>query len=230
MKEAGLCDIWAAVPVKALGGAKQRLSPALTPPQRQALMVAMLHDVLAALAAAPLAGILVNTEDPRATALAREYGARVVCLDADRGHTAAVTAMARLLAAEGRDGLLTVPGDIPAITAAEIATLIAAHGTAPCISIVPAHDRRGSNAILCSPPDALAFAFGDDSFLPHLAAARAGGIEPRVVTLTGIGMDVDHPADLAMLLAAPEAQASRAVAFLRSAGIRLPSSRNPPAG
>ncbi|MDE2517549.1 MAG: 2-phospho-L-lactate guanylyltransferase [Rhodospirillales bacterium] len=223
-------DIWAALPVKALAGAKQRLSAALSPAQRQGLMRAMLGDVLAALAAAPLAGIVVNTADAEVAALARDHGARVVCLDADRGHTAAVTALARLLAAEGHAGLLTVPGDIPAITAAEIATLIAAHGAAPAISIVPAHDRRGSNAILCTPPDALAFAFGDDSFLPHLATARAGGIEPRIVTLAGIGMDVDHPADLAMLLDAPQAQGTRAVAFLRAAGIRPPSSRNLRAG
>ena len=57
--------VWAAVPVKEFAGAKQRLSPLLTPQQRQALAAAMLEDVLAALADAPLAGIMVNTLDPR---------------------------------------------------------------------------------------------------------------------------------------------------------------------
>lgn len=212
-------DIWAALPVKTLDGAKQRLSAALSPMQRQELMRAMLRDVLRAVAAAPIAGIVVNTADPRVAAIAAGFGARVVSLDAEAGHTAAVAAMARLLAREGRDGLLTMPGDIPAVTTREIAGLIAAHGEAPAISIVPAHDARGSNAILCSPPDVLAFAFGDDSFAPHVQAARAGGITPAILQATGIGMDVDHPADLAMLLAAPEAQATQAVAYLRAAGL-----------
>ena len=64
----------------------------------------MLEDVLAALVEAPLAGIMVNTLDPVATELARRYGARVVTDGARDGHTGAVTAMARILADEGRDG------------------------------------------------------------------------------------------------------------------------------
>ena len=60
-------DIWAAVPVKEFAGAKQRLAPLLTPAAAQALAAAMLEDVLAALAGAPLAGIMVNTVDPVAS-------------------------------------------------------------------------------------------------------------------------------------------------------------------
>ena len=55
----------------------------------------------------------------------------------------------------------------------------------------------GSNAILMSPPDAVPLRFGDDSFRPHLAAARAAGIEPTIVSLPGIALDIDNPADLA---------------------------------
>src|SRR4029077_5917622 len=126
-------------------GAKQRLAPMLTPAQRQALAAAMLEDVLAALADAPLAGIVVNTLDPLAGELARRYGARVVTEGAREGHTGAVAAMARILAAEGCD-MLTVPGDIPRVTVAEIAAVIEARRPAPSLTIVPAHDERGSNA------------------------------------------------------------------------------------
>ena len=65
--------VWAAVSVKEFAGAKQRLSALLTPAQRQALAAAMLQDVLAALSEAPLAGIMVNTVDPEAAALARLF-------------------------------------------------------------------------------------------------------------------------------------------------------------
>jgi 2-phospho-L-lactate/phosphoenolpyruvate guanylyltransferase len=196
--------IWAAVPVKEFAGAKQRLAPLLTPEQRQALAAAMLEDVLAALADGPLAGIMVNTLDPLAGELARRYGARVVTEGARDGHTGAVAAMARILGGELREGMLTVPGDIPRVTPAEIAAIIEARRPAPSVTIVPAHDGRGSNAVLCSPPNVMKLRFGDDSFLPHLAAARALDISPTIVKLPGIGLDIDQPQDLqAFRLAAP---------------------------
>ena len=184
------------MPVKEFVGAKQRLASLLTPEQRQALAAAMLEDVLAALVDAPLAGVVVNTVDPLATELARRYGARVITDGARDGHSGAVAAMARLLGEEGRAGMLTVPGDIPRVSAAEIAAIIAARRPAPSVTIVPAHDERGSNAVLCSPPMVMPLRFGDDSFLPHLAAARALGIEPTIVKLPGVGLDIDRPADL----------------------------------
>ncbi len=207
-------DIWAAVPVKEFVGAKQRLASLLTPEQRQALAAAMLEDVLAALVDAPLAGVVVNTVDPLATELARRYGARVITDGARDGHSGAVAAMARLLGEEGRAGMLTVPGDIPRVSAAEIAAIIAARRPAPSVTIVPAHDERGSNAVLCSPPMVMPLRFGDDSFLPHLAAARALGIEPTIVKLPGVGLDIDQPADLQAFRRATPHMLTRALALL----------------
>ena len=209
-----MTGIWAAVPVKEFTGAKQRLAPLLTPEQRQALAAAMLEDVLAALAGAPLAGIMVNTLEPIAVDLARCYGARVVTDDARSGHTGAVTAMARILAAEGRVGMLTVPGDIPRVTSAEIAAVVAARRPGPSLTIVPARDERGSNAMLCSPPLVMPLRFGDDSYLPHLATARGLGIEPTIVKLPGIGLDIDQPEDVVAFMRAEPHMATRAYAVL----------------
>jgi 2-phospho-L-lactate guanylyltransferase len=214
--------VWAAVPVKEFTGAKQRLASLLRPAQRQALAAAMLEDVLSALANAPLAGIIINTLDPDATELARHFGARVVTKNAQGGHTSAVAAMARILAEEGRQAMLTVPGDIPRVTAAEIAAVIAAQRPAPSLTIVPARDERGSNAVLCAPPLVMPLRFGDDSFLPHLAAARARGIEPTIVKLPGIGLDIDQPADIEKLLRADPRMPTRAVTLLEGVGIYKP--------
>ncbi len=213
-----MTGVWAVVPVKEQTGAKQRLSSFLPPNQRRALAAAMLEDVLDALAAAPLAGILLVTLDPFATALARRIGARVLTDGARDGHTGAVNAGARLLIAEGQATMLTLPGDIPRITADEVSQLIAAHRAAPSFTIAPAHDEQGSNAILLSPPDAVTLRFGEDSYFPHLAAARAVGIEPTVVRLPGIGMDIDHPADLRTFLAMPRMQ-TRTLNFLEETGV-----------
>ncbi|OLE49660.1 MAG: hypothetical protein AUG01_04810 [Candidatus Rokubacteria bacterium 13_1_20CM_2_69_58] len=43
--------------------------------------------------------------------------------------------------------------------------------------------------------------FGEPSFQSHLAAARARGLEPRVLMLAGLALDVDAPEDLAALAA-----------------------------
>jgi 2-phospho-L-lactate/phosphoenolpyruvate guanylyltransferase len=190
--------IWAVVPVKDTALAKQRLAAAVPSPLRQALMLAMLEDVMAALAEAPgLAGRLLVTTDPAATRLAARYDAICMIEGAHDGHTGAVAAAARRLAAEGAAGMLTLPGDIPLVTADEIGRLLAAHRPAPSFTIAPSHDEQGSNAVLVSPPAAVPLRFGENSFFPHLAAAEARGIAPSVLHLPGIALDIDNPADLA---------------------------------
>jgi 2-phospho-L-lactate guanylyltransferase len=190
-------DLWVVVPVKERGAAKERLAAILRPEIRQALALAMLEDVLAAVTATPgIAGLLVVTVDPEAGRLATSYGARLAAEGARSGHTGAVAAAVRLLAAEGRAGMLTLPGDIPLVTPAELTQVLATHPPARSFTIAPSHDKRGSNAIACSPPDAVPLRFGENSFYPHLEAAEACGIRPNVLHLPGIALDIDNPEDV----------------------------------
>ena len=215
-----MIDVWAAVPVKAFTGAKRRTASVLTGVQRAVLAATMLEDVLAALAGATqLAGVLINTVDPEAAKLAERYGARVVTEGALDGHTGAVNGMGRVLATEGRGAMLTLPGDIPRVTAAEIDAVVASRGPGPGFTIVPAHDELGSNAVLCDPPFSVPLRFGDDSYFPHLTAARARGIEPTVLRLPGIGLDIDHPADLRAFMAARPRKPTRTLALLERFGL-----------
>jgi 2-phospho-L-lactate guanylyltransferase len=210
--------IWAVVPMKETSDAKQRLAAALPQAQRSALALAMLEDVLDALAGARgLAGIIVVTIDPAARDLAHRYGAQISADHATEGHTAAVMGAARSLAARG-EAMLTIPGDVPLVTSAEIERVIATHRRGHRFVIVPARDELGSNTILAAPADAVPLRFGDNSFFPHLAAARACGIEPAVVPLSGIGLDIDTPEDLAAFLAKPSRTHARAL--LDRAGVR----------
>jgi len=185
--------MWAVVPVKEFAGAKQRLAPVLSAPARAALYAEMLDRVLAALAAARgIDGIMVVTNETR---LARR-DVRVVPDRAGTGQSAAVAQGARILAAEGCRAMLTVPGDVPLATSAEIEQVISGH---ECMTIVPSRDGLGTNALAISPPELIRFQFGVASFEPHCAAARALGIEPRILRLPGIGLDIDTPDDLALL-------------------------------
>lgn len=213
-------DIWAVVPVKEFAAAKQRLAGWLSAEQRQTFAATMLGDVLAVLGTVrELAGILAVTCDPLARELAERVGARITTEQAREGQTAAVARAARLLAGEGVHGMLMVPGDVPLISAAEVRAVLTAHRPAPSFTIVPAHDRRGSNAVLCSPPDAVPLRFGDDSFHPHVAAARRAGIEPTILPLPGIGLDIDRPEDLARLARTYLPRRVGTLAWLDAAGL-----------
>jgi 2-phospho-L-lactate guanylyltransferase len=211
---------WVILPVKEMAGAKQRLSSLLSSAERIQLMRVMVRDVLTALSAAQgLAGIAVVTLDPWTRALAEEYCARIITEGAREGHTGAVTAAASALQAQGVSAILTLPGDIPGVKTPEVEALTAALTASPAFIIAPAHDEKGSNAILMSPPNAVALRFGEDSYFPHLAAARAARIAPQILRLPGIAMDIDTPADIARFMELPEARGTKTLAWLQQSGV-----------
>ncbi|MBT5109178.1 MAG: 2-phospho-L-lactate guanylyltransferase [Rhodospirillaceae bacterium] len=216
--------IWAVLPAKNFDQAKERLSPALSAPERRDLFRAMFEDVLAALADAPsLAGVMVVTRDAEAIAITRPYGARILHEDANNGQTAAIEFAAATLANEGAGGMLTMPGDVPLATGAEVEQVLASHGDheGARMTIVPAHDERGSNCIVCSPPGLIPFQFGNDSFRPHLAATQDRGVTPNIIKFPGIGLDIDRPEDLLALLTRVEqtGETGRAVTYLYDSGV-----------
>lgn len=209
--------MWAIVPIKPFHLAKARLAPVLEPAERRAFMRAMAMDVLAALAATPgIARILVVSREPEAQALAAQVGARAIDEEA-HGLNAAVTQGAAVAASAGADGILIVHGDLPLACAAAFSRVVAAHGPAPAVTLVPDAEGTGTNCLAASPADAIAFHFGPGSAAAHEAAARAAGIEPVRLQCPELALDVDAAADLRMLL--DRAGDSRSVAFLRSSGI-----------
>lgn len=193
-------DIWAVVPVKLLTQAKQRLAPSLPTPMRQALVLAMLMDVLEALGEVEGLGVAVATSDPRLAGIAAAAGAAVFADNADDGYTAAAASAGQRLAREGRAGMMILPGDVPGITAAEIRQVLAAHRPGHACTIVPSRDRTGTNAIFMTPPGAVPLAFGPNSFHRHCEGARRAGIEPVVLRFAGIGLDLDEMEDVATFL------------------------------
>jgi coenzyme F420-0:L-glutamate ligase/coenzyme F420-1:gamma-L-glutamate ligase len=210
----------AVVPAKEFTAAKQRLGDAVPAAARAALARAMLEDVLDALRDAPLDRVLVVTPDAEVAELAGRRGATVLREPAGEGHTAAVARGVAACRELGATVMLTVPGDLPCLTAGEVRQILAACGPAPAAVFVPSRSGLGTNAACLAPPDAVPLRFGEPSFADHLAAARARGIEPRVLALPGTALDIDRPEDLAAL---PEAgPATRAAAVLRAAAAPPP--------
>jgi 2-phospho-L-lactate/phosphoenolpyruvate guanylyltransferase len=191
---------WACVPVKDGGAAKQRLAGVWPQARRTALAQAMLLDVLDAIGAANgLAGIALLTVDAFARAVAAQRGLRVIEDAATENHTNVANAAMRVLARERVPSVLMLPGDIPLVTADEVEQVVR-RARNERFTIVPSHDRDGSNAIVCAPPGVVPLRYGLDSFACHLRTARQLGIEPAVIELPGISRDIDHPEDLQFIL------------------------------
>jgi 2-phospho-L-lactate/phosphoenolpyruvate guanylyltransferase len=210
---------YALVPVKDLTQAKVRLSPLLSPAERQVLAAAMLDDVLAALRqASTVERIALVTTDPHALALAAQWGFEMVDEGSGRGETGAVELAVKVCRERGASSLAVIPGDIPLLTAADV-DCVMQHGTQYDIVIVPSWDSRGTNAILLRPPDALQLRFGSWSFFPHVKQAKHKGLSYKVVRLPRVALDVDTPGDLSRLM--PQAMSTRSYAVLEEMGIRL---------
>jgi 2-phospho-L-lactate/phosphoenolpyruvate guanylyltransferase len=189
------------VPVKNLSAAKQRLAAVLDQPARTELAQAMLHDVVAALAAwtrRPACALV--TSDPFALELARQYDFEIIPDPANPGETGAIEMATRLCEARGIDSTLVIPADIPLIQASELDQILAQAPEEGSV-LVPAADGRGTNAAFRRPANLFPLRFGNDSFKPHLAAAQATGKPCQVLELPGIALDVDNPGDLQQLLA-----------------------------
>jgi len=214
-----------AVPVKDLVNAKQRLVSVLSPAERRGLARAMLEDVLDAAAVALPGAVLVVTTDPEVRAIASARGVECLAESANRGHTAAVAFAQREAVSRGTARFLTLPGDVPCVTAQEIVTLRDALDETPGVIFVPSRSGLGTNAALLAPPDAIPLTFGEPSFENHLRTARAAGLTPRVLDLPGIGLDVDAPDDLPVLL--ERGPATRSARLLRgfAAGTRSAGAR-----
>jgi len=192
--------IVAAVPVKDLVNAKQRLVPLLGPGERRELARAMLTDVLTALGAAALERVWVVTREPVVAALARALGAEPLAEDDNRGHTAAVARAQAEAARLGASVFVTLPGDVPCVTAAEIRALADAASGVRAAAFTPSRSGLGTNGVALRPPDVMRLRFGEPSFDDHLAAARALGLAPRVLAQPGLALDIDAADDLAALL------------------------------
>jgi 2-phospho-L-lactate/phosphoenolpyruvate guanylyltransferase len=190
------------IPVKNLATAKQRLAQLFDQATRTELAKAMLHDVLEVLgtwAGRPAVSLVTN--DPFALDLARHFDFEIIADHENRGETYAIEMATRHCEDRAIDSTLVIPGDIPLIQSWELEKIVEAAPDEGSV-LVPAADGRGSNAVFRRPAGLFPLRFGNDSFKPHLTAARATGKSCVVLFLPGIALDVDNPADLQQLAAA----------------------------
>jgi len=183
-------------------GAKSRLSGRLDPERREALVEAMLADMLMALAGCPaVLRTYVTTPTPSLARRAARAGA-VVILERETGDLNAAFdhARRRIATAEPDATLVLLPGDLPRLDPAELEACLEEAGPDRVV-LAPASADGGTGGLVLRADVPLPLAFGPGSFGKHLAAARTLGLAAQVVRVPSLGFDLDRPADLDAFLA-----------------------------
>jgi 2-phospho-L-lactate guanylyltransferase len=215
------------IPVKNLANAKQRLAAVLDQPTRTELAHAMLVDVVLAVSGCKVEVALV-TSDPFALHVAAHRGLEIIRDASNRSETDAIEMATRVCQERGIESTLVIPADIPLIEAADI-QMIYEHAPARGSVLVAAADKRGTNAVLRRPAALFPLRFGNDSFVPHHAAAKATNNPCIVLSLPRIALDVDGPEDLRELARAPGERRSQM--FARKLGFgQAEALKNAPVG
>jgi len=193
--------MWAIVPLKYFADAKSRLADVLSQTERQLLVRTMAHDVLRALADCPsLSGILINSRESEVAALAEQFKTDVFVEPDGSTLSESVTLASDWLQRErGATGTLIVHADIPLARGVDFEQLLNGHEE---FSLVPDDEGLGTNCIAATPPNPIDYRYDGKSFEPHMAAARAKGLTPRVCEIERLQLDIDTAEDVAKLLAA----------------------------
>lgn len=184
------------IAVKRLSVAKTRLAPAFPAPQREAVVLAMLVDTIAAASGARgLEHITVVTPDEAAAAAAADLGAEVLADPTPDGHGDPLNnalAAAERAVAGSVPNIVVLQGDLPALQSYELEEAIAAARAHPRSFVA---DRHGmGTAALFAFGSALNPRFGRDSSTRH----RQSGALELTGAWPGLRCDIDTPEDLAV--------------------------------
>ncbi|MEM9550938.1 MAG: 2-phospho-L-lactate guanylyltransferase [Pseudomonadota bacterium] len=187
------------VPMKDPALSKTRLGPDLDPAARASLARLLLSrtlDLLTDLKAATAFDLAVVTASREVTGLAARKGVAVIRETERPGLNGALATAARHAETHGFRSFCALPADLAAPDPADILRLLSFAGEKDTAFVCPSVD-RGTNALLVTPPNAMAFRFGAGSARRHLEEAEAQGLTARLLPLESLKYDIDTAAHLA---------------------------------
>jgi 2-phospho-L-lactate/phosphoenolpyruvate guanylyltransferase len=190
---------WVIVLVKDFASAKQRLGPALDPPQRRSL--ARRNAQRAIRAAAAGGHRLVVAGSAEVGTMAAKLGADFLVEPRQEGqNTAAMRGISHAVE-QGADAVLLLSSDLPFVTKRSVQRLLAvgAAGDEPVAVAVPAVGRGGTNALYLRPPGAINLHFGGDSLALFRHDAETNDVRFLIHHSAEMALDLDEPDDLIRL-------------------------------
>jgi 2-phospho-L-lactate/phosphoenolpyruvate guanylyltransferase len=186
------------IPLQHPACAWRRLQKQLTAKQRRALYFNLARRMIVALRALPrVREVVVVTSSAEVEMLAGHLGVRVMHQLRDAGVNSALEAAITAFAAAGTTTALIVPGDLPLVTSESLDALLQAaetHGRG--VTLVPDRHHQGTNALVCTPADAIRPRFGPNSFAEHLRSAQQHGLPVRIFECGPLALDLDDSEDL----------------------------------
>lgn len=200
----------AIVPAKSFARAKSRLADVLDAPSRASLARTLFDHVADVVVACDcLTGVLVVTDGDDVEAVACARGLPCVRDTGMPPLRVAVDLGIDVARRDTADAVLVLMADLPWLTVADLAALVE---RLDCADVVLGPDARhlGTNALVLGPGVRLPTAFGrPDSFQEHMARVHARGLRVHVHESSGIGFDVDTPADLRAMSVLSERRRAR---------------------
>ena len=186
---------FAIIPVSRFLDAKTRLSPKLTPIERENLLKAMLKDVIKVLDGL-VDNILVISSDEDVLNFVGELGVETLMemgvTDLNGGLTQAI-----LYCSEFCDNVLIIPSDVPLIKKSHVKDILN-KGNEFDVVIAPAKG-GGTNALLC-PNSNFSMKFGDYSFFEHIDEAKAKNLTYSIYESFYLSLDVNTAEDLGEIM------------------------------
>jgi 2-phospho-L-lactate guanylyltransferase len=177
------------VPIKAFHDAKLRLASVMPARERASLARSLATGVLSAAGDLPS---FVVCDDHEVAAFAEEHGATVIWTPG-RGLSGAVTAGVRIVAEQGFDLVVVAHADL--LSPDGVATV----GEPGQLTLVPDRWRDGTNVVVVGSGEGFCFSYGRGSFSRHVAEGARLGLDTVVLDDPALALDVDAPADLALI-------------------------------
>ena len=185
----------AIIPVSRFAHAKTRLSPTLTPLERENLLKSMLIDVIGVLKQ-KVSDVVVISSDEDVLEFVGNIG--VVTLK-EKGTTDLNGALMQAVkwCSKLADQVFIVPSDVPLMKVEHVDKIIKMGETADVV-IAPAKG-GGTNALLC-PVNGMEMKFGECSFFEHLKEAESHNWPYAVFDSFYMSLDVNTAEDLGEIM------------------------------
>jgi 2-phospho-L-lactate guanylyltransferase len=203
---------FAIIPVSRFTHAKTRLSPTLSPLERENLLKSMLKDVIGVLKP-HVGGVVVISSDEEVLNYVKDLD--VIPLK-EEGVTDLNGALMQAIewCSGQADQVLIVPSDVPLIKPEYVEEIVDMGEDADMV-IAPAKG-GGTNALLC-PVEGIEMLFGDCSFFEHVKMAESKNWNINVYDSFYLALDVNTAEDLGEIMLHGKGTVTNE--FLRSSGL-----------
>jgi len=207
---------YAIIPVSRFSQAKTRLSPTLTPLERENLLKSMLKDVINTLKSSVDEVVVISSDKD---VLKFVDGLGVLCLE-EEGQTDLNGALMQAIewCSQKADQVLIVPSDVPLIRKSQAQEIVELADKWPVV-IAPAKG-GGTNALII-PTQGIQMKFGDCSFFKHLKEAKKAGLNRYVYDSFYLSLDVNTAEDLGEIMI--HGSGSQTQKYLKSIGLHVKS-------